>query len=115
MSEHRPGVNPGFLTKHTLSLLGVNESNAKAITGELDGLPCVDRVWLNRTKGTLKIAYDGSHLNIDEMIAIVEKHGAAIKENWWSRTKLSWQRQTDQNIKDNAKHEAHCCNKVPPH
>ena len=115
MAEHRLGINPGFLTKHSLSLRGVNESNAKAITEELDGLPCVDRVWLSTTKGTLKIAYDASHHNIDEMIAIVEKHGAAIKNNWWSRTKLGWQRQTDENIKDNARHEAHCCNKMPPH
>jgi cation transport ATPase len=92
----------------------VNESNAHAITVELDGLPCVDGVSLNRTKETLKIAYDASHHNIDEMIAIVEKHGAAIKDSWFSRTRLGWQRQTDGNIKDNARHEAHCCNKMPP-
>lgn len=115
MSEHRSGINPGFLTKHTLSLRGVNENNAQTLTGELDGLTCVDGVWLDKTKGTLKIAYDASYHNIDEMIAIVEKHGVAIKDSWWSRTRLGWQRQTDENIKDNAKHEAHCCNKMPPH
>ena len=89
----------------------MNESNAQIIAEELDELPCVDGVWLNERKQTLKIAYDASHHNIDEMIAIVEKHGAAIK----SRTRVGWQRQIDENIKDNARHEAHCCNKIPPH
>lgn len=115
MSAHRYGINPGFLTRHTLKVSGLNENNARAIIAELDELPCMDGVWLNRTKGTLKITYDASHHNIDEMIAIIEKHGAAIKDSWWSRTRLGWQRQTDENIKDNAKHEAHCCNKMPPH
>tara|TARA_R110000868_G_scaffold96209_3_gene264719 strand:+ start:2728 stop:3075 length:348 start_codon:yes stop_codon:yes gene_type:complete len=115
MSEHRLGINPGFLTKHTFGLSGLNESNAQAIAVELDKLPCVDGVWLNRNKESLKIAYDASHHNVDEMIAIIEKHGAKVKDSWWSRTKLGWQRQTDENIKDNAKHEAHCCNKMPPH
>lgn len=114
MSEHRLGINPGFLIKHSLSLRGVNESNANAMTAELDALPCVDGVWLNRTKGTLKIAYDASHHTIDEMIAIVEKHGATVKDSWWSRTRLGWQRQTDENIKNNAKHEPHCCHKMSP-
>lgn len=44
MSEHRSGINPGFLTKHTLSLRGINENKAQTITEELDGLPCVDGV-----------------------------------------------------------------------
>ncbi|CAN0200501.1 unnamed protein product, partial [Chrysoparadoxa australica] len=44
MSEHRSGINPGFLTKHTLSLCGINENNTKAIVEEIDELPCVDSV-----------------------------------------------------------------------
>ncbi len=115
MTEHRAGVNPGFLTRHTLSLTGLNSNSINELVAEIDELPGVDRVWLNERKQTLKIAYDASHHNIDEMIAIVDKHGTAIKDNWWSRTKLGWQRQTDENIKDNAKHETHCCNKMPPH
>jgi hypothetical protein len=114
MTEHRLGINPGFLTKHTLSLASLNPSNISVIVAEIDELPCVDGVRFDEHKQTLKIAYDASHHNIDEMIAIVEKHGAAIKNSWWSRTKLGWQRQTDENIKDNAAHEAACCSKMPP-
>lgn len=113
MSRHRSGINPGFITKHTLSLCGLNKHNATLIVRELDELPCMDVVKFNEAKQKLKIAYEASHHNIDEMIAIVEKYGASVKDSWWSRTKLGWQRQTDQNIKDNAKHKAHCCNKIP--
>jgi hypothetical protein len=54
MSTHRSGINPGFLTKHTLSLAGLNENNAKLIVHELDELPCIDAVKLNKAKKTLK-------------------------------------------------------------
>lgn len=113
MTEHRQGINTGFLTHHTLSLKGLTEANANAILAELDELPCMDSVALNREKKTMKLAYDASHHDIDEMLAIIEKHGASVKNSWWSRTKLNWQRQTDENIKSNAKSEPHCCNKVP--
>ena len=36
MSEHRLGINPGFLTQHKLSLNGLDDNNAKAIVKELD-------------------------------------------------------------------------------
>lgn len=113
MSEHRLGINPGFLTKHKLRLNRLDDNNVKAILEELDGLPCVDGVKMNQSKGILKIAYDASHHNIDEMIAIIQKHGATLKDTWWTRTRLSLQRQTDENIKSNASHEPHCCNKAP--
>lgn len=114
MTEHRLDMNLGFLTTHTLNLSELNKTNAKAIVTEIDQLLCVDSVQMNDAKQALRIAYDASHHNIDEMIAIVERRGAVVKNSWWNRTKLGWQRQTDENIKDNAKHEAACCSKMPP-
>ncbi|MDF1588093.1 MAG: hypothetical protein P1P93_02910 [Gammaproteobacteria bacterium] len=111
MTEHRLGINPGFLTKHRLNLAGLDQADSKAMIAEIDAQPWVDRVCLN--KQTLIIAYEASRHNIDELIAIIEKYGASIKDSWWSRTKLGWQRQTDENIKNNARHEPHCCNKIP--
>ena len=113
MAAHRPGVNPGFLTKHTLRLEHVNQANGSCLVNELDALSGVDGVWLNERKKTLKIAYDASRHNVDEVIGILRKHGATVSDSWWSRVKLGWQRQTDQNIRDNAAHVAHCCNKPP--
>ena len=113
MNEHRLGINPGFLTKHTLNLCGLNKENAKGVLAELDQLPCMDKVALDEEKQILEIYYDASHHNIDEMISVIKKHGVSTKDNWWTRAKLEWQRQMDENIKDNASHEAHCCNKLP--
>ncbi|MDF0534671.1 hypothetical protein PY479_10350 [Shewanella sp. A32] len=114
MNEHHSNVNPGFLTTHTLQLSGLNQQNTILIVRELEELPYMDSVTLNEAKQTIKLAYDASHHDIDEMIAIIKKYGAALFNSWWSRTKLGWQRQIDQNIKDNANLEAHCCNKMPP-
>ena len=113
MSEHRVGVNPGFLAKHTLNLAGLSTAEGRLLVEELDELPGVDGVWLNEEKGRLKIAYDASKHNIDEVIACINRHGASLKAGWWDRLKLDWQRQTDQNLKDNANYKPHCCSKDP--
>jgi cation transport ATPase len=113
MSEHQSGINPGFVTKHTLSLNGLDQDNATSIARDLRELPGMDRVKILEARQMLIVSYDASHHSIDDIIAIVEKHRISIKDNWWSRIKLGWQRQTDQNLKDNAKHEPHCCNKIP--
>lgn len=115
MNQHRTGISPGFLTKHRLVLQGLNDINANAIVAELDQLPCMDSVIINRKKQSIKLHYDASRHHIDEMIAIVIKHGATVKEGWWNHIRLGWQRQIDQNIKENAQHEPHCCNKNPRH
>lgn len=113
MTEHRQGINPGFLTKHTFRLTGVEYANIRELVTELETQPWVDKVWLSNDKQSLKIAYEASLHSIDELIAIIEKHGALIRENWWSSLKIGWQRQTDENIRNNARHQPHCCNKVP--
>lgn len=113
MNKHRIGVNPGFLAKHKLALRGLNPANAKAIFSEIDQLPAVDSVSIDEEKQTIKIAYDASHHNIDEIIGIIKEQDVEISDGWWARTRLGWQRQTDQNIKDNSTHVASCCNKVP--
>ena len=112
MNQHRLGINPGFLTKHKLDLTGLESANIKVMLTEINAQLWVDSVWLNEDKQTLKVAYEAAHHNIVVLFVIVEKHGASIKDSWCSRTKLGWQRQTDENIKNNARHEPHCCNKV---
>ncbi len=114
MTTHREGVNPGFLTRFSFSLQRVDQSMAQKAADEIGRLPGIDRAWFDANKPRLKVAYDGSVQNVDQIMAILEKHGVVIKSNWWNRLRLSLQRQTDQNIRDNAKHEAHCCNKLPP-
>ncbi|TNE78158.1 MAG: cation transporter [Gammaproteobacteria bacterium] len=113
MTEHREGVNPGFLISHKLALTGLTEANTDNIRSALDDLPGVDAVSLDKAGQSLKIAYDASHQSIDHIIQIIEQQGAGLRAGWWNRVKLNWQRQTDTNIKDNSTHEAHCCSKLP--
>ncbi len=113
MNAHRSEVDPGFLTTHKLSLDGLTENNVSLIAQEINGLSYIDNFQLNLEKTSLNISYDASQRNIDEVISILEKHGASLKLGWWSHRKLSWQRQIDENIKANSKHVAHCCNKTP--
>lgn len=114
MSKHRPGINEGFLTKHKLKLVSLSAGNAEAIRSEIDAMFGVDGVWVDLDTGTIKVAYDGSLHDVDEMLDIVRKHGADVSPDWWNQFKLRRDREIDQNIKDNAKHEPHCCNKMPP-
>ncbi|PSJ44970.1 hypothetical protein PU634_03725 [Oceanimonas pelagia] len=114
MANHRAGINPGFLTTHTLSLTEMSRANMDAMLAEIEAQHWVDTLALDSKTKKLKVAYEASSHNIDDIIDIIEQHGAALKDSWWSRTKLGWQRQTDENIKNNAKHEPHCCNKAPP-
>jgi len=113
MSEHRPGVREGFLTKHKLKLIDLTAENAEKIRSEIDAMISVDGVWIDLEKSIIKIAYDASRHGIDEMLEVIQKHGADVSPDWWNQWKLSWDRDTDQNIKDNANHEPHCCSKMP--
>jgi hypothetical protein len=113
MSEHKPGVKEGFLVKHKLKLKHLTEDSSEKIQSEIDGMISVDGVWTDLKKQTIKLAYDASHHNIGEMINIIEKHGAEISKDWWTRLKLGWAEDTDNNVKENANHEPHCCSKMP--
>ncbi len=53
MSEHRSGINPGFVTRRTLSLYGLDKHNALLIVRDLGELPGMDRVKLIDAKQTL--------------------------------------------------------------
>ena len=113
MTEHREGINPGFLIHHKLALTGLSAANADDIRSELDELPGMDSVSVDTSRQCLKVAYDASHLNIDRIIEVIEQQGAGLRTGWWTRMKLNWQRQTDSNIQENFTHEAHCCSKMP--
>ena len=113
MSKHRAGVNEGFLVTHKLKLVNLTKENSEKIRSEIDSMISIDGVWIDIDNSTIKIAYDASHHNIDEMRNIIIKYGADISPDWWNQWKLSWDRQTDQNVKQNANYEPFSCHKTP--
>jgi hypothetical protein len=113
MSKHRPGVREGFLVTHKLKLDNLSAENAEQIRADIDAMISIDGVWIDLDQSTIKIAYDASHHDIDEMRDIIRRHGAEISPDWWNQWKLSWDRQTDSNVRHNAELEPSCCSKIP--
>ncbi len=111
---HKPGVDENYLMIRHLRLEGLTEENRLGITEEICQLIGVDAVSITESENILNVAYDASTRNIDEMEAIVEKHGCAIAHGWWTHFKEGWYRFTDQNVQDNAHHDPWSCHKKPP-
>lgn len=113
MNQHSKAITPGFLTKYSLPLVGLDEEQVEIIERDINELTGVDRVSVHTQGSTLIVRYDASLISIDDVILTLNDYGLLLDDNWWGRIKLRWQRQIDSNIADSAKHEAHCCNQVP--
>lgn len=113
MSKPRLEIREEFLIKHTLKLTHLTAENAELIRSEIDVMISIDGVWIDLDKSTIKIAYDASQQNIDEMLEVIQKYGANISSDCWNQWKLNWDRYIDENIKNNAASNPHCCNKSP--
>ena len=113
MSRHKATIDPGFLIKHRIRCCGLDDAAASQLKAALEDLLWVDQVNVKAAGQTLIVAYDASNHSIDDVIAIVEQHGGSVSDHWWSQLRLQWQRQTDLNIHNNARHVPHCCSKSP--
>ncbi|GGB92488.1 hypothetical protein GCM10011352_18180 [Marinobacterium zhoushanense] len=111
--DHRPGVKEANLVTRKLKLSGIDQPGISALVAELDQLFGMDSVNYASDSATLSFAYDATHCSVDVVESIVNKHGAQFAASWWNRTKRGYYRFVDQNMKDNAGYEPHCCNKVP--
>lgn len=81
---------------------------------EIDQLLGIDEVLFIHRADKLLLAYDPTHVDLDDIEAVVQRHGGEFAANWWNRVKAGYYRFVDQNVRDNAKHEPHCCHKLPP-
>ncbi|MBC8259976.1 MAG: cation transporter [SAR324 cluster bacterium] len=111
--EHRQVLNEAFLVNRKLKLEGLIEQNKSSILAEIAQLhgivstSIVDEIML------LKVSYDGSKLGMNDFEHILNTFNCQFATDWWSRCKLNWYRSIDNNIRDNAAHVPHCCNKPP--
>lgn len=111
--DHKPGVKDVNLVRRKLQLSGVSEQAAALLVVELGQLFGMDRVRFDASKSSLVFSYDATHCSLDRVEEKVRQHGASFDTGWWSRIKCSYYRFVDQNVKDNAAHEPHCCNRPP--
>lgn len=113
-SSHRAGINTANLVNRHLKINADTSCEIVRLLDEINHSNGVDSVSFDKRKSLLNIAYDASHCDIDTIEAIVKTHGIKISNDWWTRLKEGHYRFVDQNVKDNANHIPHCCNKMPP-
>ncbi|KEA62282.1 hypothetical protein ADIMK_3572 [Marinobacterium lacunae] len=111
--DHRPGVKEANLVTRTLKLTTRDETDIAALVDEIERIFGMDSVNYDAATAILSCAYDATHCSVDRVEAVINKHGAGFANNWWNRTKRGYYRFVDQNMKDNAGYEPHCCNKIP--
>ena len=85
-----------------------------SLAQEIDRLVGVDSVALDKDSRRLDIAYDASHLRIEQLEEIVRKHGTDLDHGWWTQFKEGWYRFSDRNLRDNILHEPWSSTKLPP-
>jgi hypothetical protein len=112
--SHRPGVREGFLVKRRLRLQPLDDPHARDAVAAVEALIGVDWTRWDPRKRVLTLAYDAANLQLDRILERLRERGGVLDEGWWSRFRLGWYRYSDQNVRDNAKLEPFCCDKVPP-
>jgi len=115
--KHRAGVSEmNFVVRHlTLESLthGNEENNMQLTLAEIDKQFGVDKVSFENDSNVLTVDYDASHFDVEHLEVIIEKQGYKVADSWWNHLKENYYKFTDQNIKDNSKHQASCCHKPP--
>lgn len=112
--EHRVGVKEVNLVRRTIALSGLQEDERGPMCEEIKQLLGIDKVLFLQQAEKLLLAYDPTHVDLDDIEVVVQRHGAGFATNWWNRVKAGYYRFVDQNVRDNAKYEPHCCHKLPP-
>lgn len=107
-----PEINANNLVQRRLKLR-VRDAGIERLVADIEQLPGVVRVSWRADKALLHCGYDVTRCSLDTVEAAVQNRGAAFADSRWERIKRSYYRFVDQNMRDNAAHEPHCCNKVP--
>lgn len=113
MKTHKAGIHVAFLVKRKVKLTGLANQELVALTTEIESLKGIDQIEFDVERGLMKASYDASITNIDIILETLKQHSIEPSKGWWNRYKLDWDRQIDQNVRENAKHEPHCCSKPP--
>lgn len=108
-NQHRLGVSKVNLVTRKLKLGRSEPQTLQQAIEEIDQLYGLNSVAFDDKKQILRLAYDASRIGIEDVEAILSKHGIAIDHGWWNRAKEEHYRFVDQNIKDNAAKEPWSC------
>jgi len=112
--EHRLGVSEANLVIRHLRLVNPEPKNIEAVVNDIDQIYGVDGVSFDSESSVLNVAYDASRTCIDCIEGALNKNEVSRARDWWTNLKTNYYHYVDDNIKDNAKHEAWCCHNLPP-
>ncbi|NIB39733.1 cation transporter [Pseudomaricurvus alkylphenolicus] len=112
--QHKVGVNEDSLMVRHLKLEGPVLEHHQLIAQEIEKLLGVDAVSVDPSESLLKVAYDATKRELNEIEEIIRKHECDIADDWWTHFKEGYYKFVDQNVKDNASHEPWSCHKRPP-
>lgn len=112
--EHRVGVNEDNLVVRTVKLAKITPQNKGDILTKIDEAFGVDAVSFDDNKNELKVAYDATHINLEDIEVIIKGFGGDVADSWWNHIKEDYYKFVDQNVKDNAQHKPWSCHKSPP-
>lgn len=113
MTVSNSGINKAFVVSRKVKLTGLTSSNAAKIESEFNETIGVDSFCLRIESMYMKVSYDASLTDMDSLLKTLGIYNVFPYSGWWTRYKLKWDRQVDLNIKNNVKHQPHCCNKPP--
>ncbi len=107
--DHRPGVSQASLVTRSLKVTSEASRYIAAAVTEIDALSGLDGVTYDPQHRKLHLAYDAKRLCIDDIEAVLARHGVDIGAGRWNRIKEDYYRFIDQNVKDNARQKPWSC------
>ena len=111
--EHRPGVQEINLVYRYLKLEGVNSDNRGLIIEKINAVTGIESVEFDSEKSILTLSYDASHCSLEDFEQLLHECDVDTDNGLWTKIKEGYYKFIDQNVKDNAEHDPHCCNSLP--
>lgn len=105
------GENENFLMKRHIKLETLASGDTSILMDALNELPGVTRITLDIKRKLLTLHYDALRLDIDKVLSVLNDKGFCPHQSRWQDIKLGLYRFTEENARDNAHHQGHCCKK----
>ncbi len=106
------GENENFLMKRHIKLETLASGDTPILMDALNELSGVTQITLDIKRKLLTLHYDALRLDIDKVLSVLHDKGFCPHQTRWQDIKLGLYRFTEENARDNAHHQSHCCKKT---
>ncbi len=109
--EARPNV-ANQVTRH-FRLKPLSEAAAALLVAALEAQTGVVWCRFDSARGQLSLCYDATLCYLEQIEATLAAQHASVRDSGWQRMRRRYYRFVDQNLRDNAAHQPHCCSRAP--